>query len=56
MNKKLRIRNITAKATVKDFLTVRQEGNRQVIRSLEYYNFILNKQMEIIKRLEGKEK
>ncbi len=29
---------LTAEATVKDFLTVRQEGSRQVSRSLEYYN------------------
>ena len=26
------------KATVKKYLTVRREGNRQVERSLEYYN------------------
>lgn len=27
------------KTTVKDFLTVRSEGGRQVLRTLEYYNF-----------------
>lgn len=43
-NVSLHIQNIisdgelTAEATVKDFLTVRQEGSRQVSRSLEYYN------------------
>jgi len=29
---------LTAEATVKNFLTVRQEGRRQVSRNLEYYN------------------
>ena len=29
---------LAADATVKDFLTVRQEGDRQVSRTLEYYN------------------
>lgn len=29
---------LVADATVKDFLTVRQEGDRQVSRTLEYYN------------------
>src|SRR3989339_796455 len=29
---------LTPNATVKEFLTVRQEGNRNVQRSLEYYN------------------
>ena len=29
---------LTAEATVKKFLTVRQEGARQVSRSLEFYN------------------
>ncbi len=29
---------LTAEATLKNFLTVRQEGARQVRRSLEYYN------------------
>ena len=31
-------RELAADATVKDFLTVRQEGDRQVSRTLEYYN------------------
>ncbi len=30
--------SIYAKATVKEFLTVRQEGSRNVQRNLEYYN------------------
>ena len=29
---------LAQQATVKDFLTVRQEGNRQINRNLEYYN------------------
>ncbi len=29
---------LSPKATVKDFLTVRQEGERQVQRKLTYYN------------------
>ena len=29
---------LEAEATLKNFLTVRQEGNRQVNRNLEYYN------------------
>lgn len=43
-NVSLHIQNIisdgelAADATVKDFLTVRQEGDRQVSRTLEYYN------------------
>lgn len=43
-NVSLHIQNIiadgelAADATVKDFLTVRQEGDRQVSRALEYYN------------------
>ena len=43
-NVSLHIQNIiadgelSADATVKDFLTVRQEGDRQVSRTLEYYN------------------
>lgn len=43
-NVSMHLRNIfaegelTAEATVKNFLTVRQEGSRQVSRSLEYYN------------------
>lgn len=43
-NVSLHIQNIlsegelSAEATVKNFLTVRQEGSRQVSRSLEYYN------------------
>ena len=43
-NVSLHIQNIfadgelTQQATVKDFLTVRQEGNRQINRNLEYYN------------------
>ena len=56
MNKKLSIRNSTSKATGKVFLIVLQEGNRKVTRSMEYYNMVLNKQMEIIIGLEGKEK
>lgn len=43
-NVSMHIRNIFAEgelqgaATVKDFLTVRQEGSRQVSRSVEHYN------------------
>ncbi len=46
-NISMHIRNIfeegelAHEATVKDFLTVRQEGNRQVKRQLEYYNLDL---------------
>ena len=43
-NVSMHIRNVFAggelqeAATVKDFLTVRQEGSRQVSRSVEHYN------------------
>jgi hypothetical protein len=43
-NVSMHLRNVYAEgelqaaATVKEFLTVRQEGNRQVSRSVEYYN------------------
>ncbi len=43
-NVSMHIRNVFAEgelqeaATVKDFLTVRQEGSRQVSRSVEHYN------------------
>jgi hypothetical protein len=43
-NVSMHLRNVYAEgelqeaATVKEFLTVRQEGNRQVFRSVEYYN------------------
>ena len=47
MNKKLRFRNRTSEATVKDFLTVRQEGSRQVNRSQEYYKSDFDKHLEL---------
>ena len=47
MNKKLRIRNSTSEATLKKFLTVRQEGSRQVSRSLENFKSDFDKHLEL---------